>query len=72
MTLANKETPAMVPSAAITSSLLSDFVICVTKGMTVDIFSVEVIFSVNVVISRVGVVVSTCVDVNVFVGVVIF
>lgn len=39
----------MVPSAAITPSFLSDFDSCVTNGLSVDVFSVEVIFSVDVV-----------------------
>lgn len=38
----------MVPSAAITPSFLSDFDSCVTNGLSVDVFSVEVIFSVDV------------------------
>lgn len=41
--------PATVPSAAITPSFLSDFDSCVTNGLSVDVFSVEVIFSVDVV-----------------------
>lgn len=39
----------MVPIAAITPSFLSDFDSCVTNGLAVDVFSVEVIFSVDVV-----------------------
>lgn len=39
----------MMPSAAITPSLLSDFDSCVTNGLSVDVFSVDVIFSVDVV-----------------------
>lgn len=39
----------MVPSAAITPPFLSDFDSCVTNGLSVDVFSVEVIFSVDVV-----------------------
>lgn len=39
----------MVPSAAITPSLLSDFDSCVTNGLSADVFSVEFIFSVDVV-----------------------
>lgn len=39
----------MVPSAGITPSFLSDFDSCVTNGLSVDVFSVEVIFSVDVV-----------------------
>lgn len=39
----------MMPSAAITPSFLSDFDICVTNGLSVDVFSVDVIFSVDVV-----------------------
>lgn len=49
ITLATKEMPAIVPRAVITPSFLSDFVICVTNGMAVDAFSVEVIFSGDVV-----------------------
>lgn len=44
ITFAIKETPAMVPSAAIVPSFLSDFVICVTNGIFVEPFSVEFIF----------------------------
>lgn len=39
----------MIPSAAITPSFLSDFDSCVTNGLSVDVFSVDVIFSVDVV-----------------------
>lgn len=39
----------MMPSAAITPSFLSDFDSCVTNGLSVDVFSVDVIFSVDVV-----------------------
>lgn len=39
----------MVPSAAITPSFLSDFDSCVTNGLSVDVISVEVNFSVDVV-----------------------
>lgn len=39
----------MVPSAAITPSFLPDFDSCVTNGLSVDVFSVDVIFSVDVV-----------------------
>lgn len=39
----------MVPSAAITPPFLSDFDSCVTNGLSDDVFSVEVIFSVDVV-----------------------
>lgn len=49
ITLATKEMPAMVPSAAITPSLLSDFDSCVTNGLSAVVFSVEFIFSVDVV-----------------------
>lgn len=38
----------MVPSAAITPPFLSDFDSCVTNGLSDDVFSVEVIFSVDV------------------------
>lgn len=48
-TLATKEMPTMMPSAAITPSFLSDFDSCVTNGLSVDVFSVDVIFSVDVV-----------------------
>lgn len=41
--------PTMMPSAAITPSFLSDFDSCVTNGLSVDVFSVDVIFSVDVV-----------------------
>lgn len=41
--------PKMMPSAAITPSFLSDFDSCVTNGLSVDVFSVDVIFSVDVV-----------------------
>lgn len=59
----------MVPSAAIALSFLSDFLICVTNGKFVDAFSVEFIFSVDVVISRGDVVVFTIVDDNVLIDV---
>lgn len=49
ITLATKGMPAIVPRAVISPSFLSDFVICVTNGMAVDAFSVEVIFSGDVV-----------------------
>lgn len=41
--------PTMMPSAAITPSFLPDFDSCVTNGLSVDVFSVDVIFSVDVV-----------------------
>lgn len=59
----------MVPNAAIAPSFLSDFLICVTNGKFVDAFSVEFIFSVDVVISRGDVVVFTIVDDNVLIDV---
>lgn len=39
----------MMPSAAITPSFLPDFDSCVTNGLSVDVFSVDVILSVDVV-----------------------
>lgn len=73
ITLATKEMPAIVPRAVISPSFLSDFVICVTNGMAVDvIFSGDVVevtvvgvnFSVVDVVGSVGDVILSVVDVS--------